>query len=261
MAALIAGTDIKVVNGTKIDSIIPPTRTTSKTLVAGVDQIIQADPTAGEITFTLPDAVSNPGVRFFVKRIINGNNNVNIETSGSDTLEGTSNGYSLALLDEHLGIYSDGTASWRIYTKDIFSICTMSATAASFTVTDSPTKFTSWDTVVFSTPGKLVGNLTTDVIDILEFQGPVADGYTVNVLFSFGFTNNNTVTFQLMINGALAGTPISVNANGSSKPVSVAIIEQLAVTVATTLELHITAENGGSITGINASMQIQRIGR
>ena len=190
MAALLVGTELMNISGIGIDSLLPQLRTSSKTLVKGTDQRTQWDPTSGDLTATLPDAVTNPGVLFWLKRVTNGGNAVNLEAAGSDSIDGTTNGYTLALINEYIGVYSDGTTEWKIYAKDIFSIATITATAASFTVTTSPTKFTSWDTVAFSTPQKLIGNLTTDVIDILEFQGPIADGYTVNATFAFIYTNN-----------------------------------------------------------------------
>jgi len=261
MAVFKQGAPLKATGDAEIDSLIPVTRTVTKTLVPGDDERIQVDPTAATVVLTLPDAASNAGVSFFIKRIANGGNCVDLEAAGSDKIDDTSNGYKLSLINEFIGVYSDGTTTWRIFAKDIFSICTMTATAASFVVTTSPVKLTAWDAVVFDTPDKLVGNFSTDVINILEFQGPVADGYNVNVTLGFEYTNNNTVTAQLFINGALTGIPVSVNAQGTGKPVSISINQQVAVSSTTTLELHVSAENGGTIDDINALMQIQRIGR
>jgi len=204
-----------------------------------------------------------PEYSFFIKRVVNGNNIVSLNTAGSDTIDGALNGYTLSLLNEYIGVFSDGTDDWKIYTSDLFSICTMEAAATTFDVTTSLLKFTSWDTVIFSTPAKLVGNLTTNVVDILEFQGATgADGYQVIVELNFEYTNNATVSAQLFANGALIGAaPVSQNAQGTGKPVSIVIIKQIGITALTTLELHVSSENAGTMTIISAEIQVQRIGR
>lgn len=261
MAVLKQGAPLKITGNAQIDSLIPLTVTATKTLAAGTDQRIQVDPTLGDIVLTLPDAASNSGLEFFIKRTVNGGNIVSLDSAGSDTIDDTDVGYILSLINEYIGVYSDGTTSWKIFDKDIFSICSMTATAQSFVVTTSPTKFTSWDTVIFDTPSKLIGNLTTDVVDMVEFQGPVTDGYTVNITFGFTYTNNNIVTGQILVNGILTGVPVNVNALGAGKPTSIVIIQQIGITSTTTLELHLSAENAGTINDINAVVQVQRIGR
>lgn len=261
MAALIKGTEIKIDSGFIIDSLLPALRTSSKTLAPGDDQFMMADPTGGLIAFVLPDATTNPGVKFWMKRIVNGGNLVTLDPAGSDTIENKVGGYTLSLIDEYIGVISDGTANWKIFSRDILSISTITATAASFIATTSFVKFNGWDTVVFDTPGKLVGNLTTDVIDILEFQGPVQDGYTVNATFGCEFTNNNIVTAQFFANGALIGQPIPVNALGTGKPISIFLFDKIGITALTALELHVKVENAGTINNINAKMQIERLGR
>jgi len=260
MADLKIGTGIKITGVAEQDSIIPVTRTSDRILDPGIDQMIQGDPTVADINFTLPDAVSNAGVEFFLKRITNSGNVVILKAGGSDTIEGGVNGSILALINEFIHVYSDGTINWRIKNVDVFSICTMQATAASFTVTTSLVKFNGWDTVVFGTPQKLEGSLTNDRIDIVQFQGPIADGYSISITFDFIYTNNNTVTAQLFVAGSLVGIPVSVNALGTGKPTSITFSFDAGVISTGTIELHVSAENGGSITSINALMRAVRIG-
>jgi len=260
MAVLKVGAASKFTAAAVLESLIPVTHMVSQTLVPGDDQLVQGDPTAADIDFTLPDAASNAGVEFFIKRVVNGGNIVTAMPAGSDDIEGTSGGYILALVNEYIHVYSDGTTTWKIKNINIFAICTMQATAASFTVTTSLTKFTSWDTVVFSTPQKLVGSLANDRIDILQYQGPIADGYSNAVTFSFIYTNNNTVTAQLYVNGALVGIPVSVNALGSGKPTSLTFVLDVGVVTTGAVELHLMAENGGTMTAINALIRTVRIG-
>lgn len=261
MTALLSGTMLKITGGVEVDSLLPITRVASKTLVPGVDQMIQGDPTLADITFTLPDAVSNPGVMFFIKRITNGGNVVNLNAAGSDDIESKVAGYILALPDEFICLYSDGTVHWRVAARDILSISTITATAVSFGATTSFVKFDGWDDVPFDTPDKLVGSLTNNRIDILEFQGPIQDGYTVNATFGCEFTNNNIVTAQFFANGALIGQPIPINALGTGKPISIFLFDKIGISALTALELHIKVENAGTINNITAKMQIERLGR
>jgi len=261
MAVLIPGTELLIISGIGIDSLLPQLRVASKTLVPGVDQRIQADPTGGDIDFVLPDAVSSEGITFWMKRITNGGNVVSLDAAGSDSIEDKVSGYKLSLVDEYIGVYSDGTPMWKIFSRDILSISTITATAASFVATTSFVKFDGWDGTVFDTPEKLVASTSNNRIDILEFQGPVQDGYTINVTFNFEFTNNNVVTLQFFANGALISLPVSVNALGTGKPLSITLLDNVGITALTALELHIKVENAGTITSINARMQIQRLGR
>lgn len=234
--------------------------TATATLVDGTDFNINCDPTSGDMVLTLPDAATATR-SIFLKRIVNGGNKVSIVPAGSDTIDDTSVGYMFSLINEFLEIYPDGGSVWRIKGKDFFSICTMTATAASFVATTSMVKFDGWDTDIFSTPGKLIADIPNNNIEIAEFQGPVADGYSVNVTFNCEFTVNKIVVMRLYINGALAGIPVSVNASGSGKPITLSITQQVASLAVTDLELHVSVETAGTITAINALIQIQRIGR
>lgn len=234
--------------------------TTTATLVDGTDFLINADPTAGDMILTLPDAATATR-SIFLKRISNGNNTVSIKAAGSDAIDDTVNGYMFSLINEFLELYPDGGTVWRIKGKDLFAICTMTATAASFAATTSLVKFDGWDTDVFSTPGKLIADLVNSNVEVAEFQGPVADGYEVNVTFNCEFTNNKIVIMQLYIGGELAGIPVSVNALGAGKPVTLPITQQIAATAVTDLELHVSVETAATITDINALIQIKRIGR
>lgn len=261
MADLTIGTDLVPTDSAQIDSIIPILRITSKTLVPGTDRSVTADPTAGDIVFTLPDAASNAGVVFFIKRVENGGNLVRINAGGSDSIEHRAAGYILSLENEFITVYSDGTTAWRMGPRDLLSIATISVTGGSWTGTTSFTKFDSWDAALFSTPAKLVGSVANDNIAILEFQGPIQDGYTINMTFNCEYTNNSTITVQAYANGSLIGIPFSVNALGNGKPITLTIFENVGVSALTDLELHIKLENAGTLTDINAKMQIQRLGR
>lgn len=262
MTTLTKGAPYKAKSGSVLESLIPVTRTVSKTLVAGDDQLIHVDPTLASVVLTLPDPelADNIGIIFFIKRIINGLNNVTIIPTVGDSIEGVTTNFGLAFENDSIEIYSDGTSDWKIKSRVMFSISTLTATAASFVVTTSPVKFDQWDTIVFTTPNKVEGNLTDDRVDIEEFQGP-QDGYEVNFTFNCTYTNNSVVTAQFFAGGVLVGLPININALGTGKPISLKYITQIGIAALTAVELHISAENAGTITNINAEIQVKRIGR
>lgn len=77
------------------------------------DHSLLADCSGGTIEFELPDATTCAGQIFFFKRITAGGNDVNIDPSGSQTIDGNSTTLSLASQWDHLTIQSDG-ANWLI---------------------------------------------------------------------------------------------------------------------------------------------------
>ena len=64
--------------------------TVSKTLAIDTDAYTIADPTGGDIDLTLPDATTNTGKIFVLKRVAAVGNAVCILTTGSDTIDGAS---------------------------------------------------------------------------------------------------------------------------------------------------------------------------
>lgn len=264
MADFTPGAPIKSTAIRTIDNLLPIVRIASKTLQASVDQKVHANPASGSLLFTLPDPelAENIGIEFFIKRTDNGGNNVQLACLAGDTIEGvpSTNRFGLAFENDSIKVYSDGTSDWKIESRVMFSIATITASAASFVVTTSAVKFDQWDTVVFDTPNKVQASLANDRVDLVEFQGP-QDGYEVNFTFNCEYTNNNVVTAQIFAGGALVGLPISINALGTGKPMSLKYITQIGVTSLTAVELHVKAENAGTITSINAELQVKRIGR
>lgn len=264
MAALTKGAPRKSTAGAVVDNLLAVVRTASRTLIPGDDQLIHVDPTLADIMNTLPDPelAANIGVEFFIKRTVNGANNVQLECLVGDTIEGviSTNPFGLAFQNDSIHVYSDGTSDWKIKSRVLFSIATMTAEAASFGVTTSFVKFDQWDTSVFETPHKVETDLVNNRINVVEFQGP-QDGYEVNFTFNCEYTNNNVVTVQVFADGVPVGLPININALGTGKPISLTHDSQIGITALAAIELRVKAENAGTITNIGAELQVTRVGR
>ena len=260
MAVLKQGAPTKTVGDAQIDTLLPITLTASATLAPGTHQKTQADPTLGDVVLTLPDPATNAGVSFFVKRITNSGNIVKLIPAGLDSIDEVTTGFLMSLEQEYVEVYSDGTAIWKRERQRRFAFGALESTSGSFAATTTPAKLTAWNAVRFETPQRIVPSTVDNDIDIVDFNGPIQDGYKVDFVMSFDFTNNQTVTAQIYSNGALQGHPVSVNALGTGKPVTLSINEPLTITSATQVELHISVETNGTINNINGSLVLERIG-
>lgn len=86
------------------------TKTANYTLTL-TDDVVKADATSGAITMTLPTAVGAKKV-FFVKKIDSTSNAVNIATTSSQTIDGSSS-VAITVQNTALTLVSDG-ANWVI---------------------------------------------------------------------------------------------------------------------------------------------------
>jgi len=146
--------------------------------------------TNGTAIFTLPTpSAALDGAERYMFR--DGDANNYIEITGN--ICGVASQRIIGLIDEYYGFKCDGT-TWREFGHSTNAFATLQQTASdTFSITTSFTKFDTWDgTPVFSTPGRLFANAASDQIDILEFEGPVADGYAVACTISFEYTSNQT---------------------------------------------------------------------
>ncbi len=262
MADFTPGAPLKSTGLATIDNLLPVNRTLSKTLVAGDDQKIDANPAAGDIVFTLPDPTlaANIGVEFLIKRVTNGGNLVSLVPDAGDSIEGYSGAFNLALQDDVIKVYSDGSTDWKIEHSSLPSLASLLASNASFVVTTTPTKFDQWDTAAFTTPNKLEANLIDNRVDVVNLHS-ATEGYEINLTFNFEYSNNNTVTVQLFAEGGLIRLPISQNGLGSGKPISITYVTQIPIISLTSIELYVSAETGGTITNINSEFQVRGITR
>ena len=103
---------------TTIGALSPATRlspvtTKTTTYTATVaDEIILCNSSSGAFTVTLPTAVANTGKQFVIKKIGTDYNNITVDGSGSETIDGATT-YLLHLPKESVKIVSDGS-NWQI---------------------------------------------------------------------------------------------------------------------------------------------------
>lgn len=261
MAVLTNGTDTQATDTDQIDSVVPGADLTSAAinLVAGTHRRRYYDPTANSIILTLPAPVD--GVAFFIKRVSNGGNTVKIT---GQTIDGITGDYVLGLE----GTYIELVANAARNTYDIVNMSNpaigqllRNTDSTAFSMTTSFVKYNDWETPFFSTPDRITANLTDDDIELrnLRVGGAGLQGYRINCGFNFEYTNNRTVQMQLVhsVDGVVAG-PVSVNANGAGKPVSLNITRPFAVTGAGDLSIEFTAETGGgTFTVLNSSFVVE----
>ena len=232
----------------------------SQALAVDTDSYAMVDPTAGEVTLTLPDSATNAGKRFFIKRIANGGNAIRVIPSGSDLIDGNGDLFVLATRNEYLEVISDGSTNWRSVGQRTFAFASIqTSTPDTFALTTGLTKLTTWAIDAFTTLSRLEANSANDQIDIIYVSAPV-DGYLVSATVTVEFTNNQTITAQIYADGVLQGVPVSGTGLGSGKPLTLTVALPIPVSSSTSIELHVMGESAGTLTVNSAFMLAERIG-
>jgi hypothetical protein len=261
MAVLTNGTDTQATDTDQIDSVVPGADLTAAAinLVAGTHRRRYYDPTAADIILTLPAPVD--GVAFFIKRVANGGNAVKIT---GQTIDGIIGDYIIGLEGGYVELVANAA-------RNTYDIVNMSNPAigqllrdtdsTAFTMTTSFTKYDDWEIPSFSTPQKILASVTNDQIELsnLRIGGAGQVGYRVEAQVNFEYTNNRTVQMQLVhsVDGIVAG-PVSVNADGSGKPVSLQIVRPFGVANVGNLYLEFSGETGGGTFNVlNANFVIE----
>ena len=87
-------------------------RVTASGIIQGSDDVLLVDTTAGNVTLTLPPAVSSRGQWFEVKKLVAANT-VTIDGYGAETIDGSA---TLAWTAQYQAytVYSDGTEWWVV---------------------------------------------------------------------------------------------------------------------------------------------------
>ena len=221
------------------------------------DSFTSYDPdTNGTATFTLPTlTVADNGAERTMYRKGDFTNFLTITGNICDV----NSQRVLGLINEFVSFKWDGF-TWREDAHSLQAFATLSQEASStFSITTSFTKLTTWDTTVFSTNGKLIADLANNEIDILDFEGPIQDGYDIRITLTFEYTNNTMVTGQIAVDGTPVSTPVSVNGLGTNKLVSLIIDQQIGVGGADSISLVLKADSGGTLTAITGRFTASRI--
>jgi len=261
MAVLTNGTDTQATDTAQIDSIVSGADLPAAAinLVAGTHRRRFYDPTANDIVLTLPAPVD--GVAFFIKRVANGGNSVKIT---GQTIDGITGDYVLGIESTFVELVASAARN----TYDIVNANNLAigqlirfADSTTFGLTTSFVKYTDWETPFFSTPQRIIANITNDDIEIenLRVGSGGLQGMLIECNFNFEYTNNRTVQMQLVhsVDGVVAG-PVSVNANGAGKPVSLMINRPFAITTEGDMSIEFSAETGGGTFNVlNSNLVIE----
>ena len=86
---------------------------TSDYTLTGADHTILVDCSSGNVTLTLPTAVGCVGRVYIIKRIDDTNNAANINSNGSEEIEGSTNPASVAAMGSIM-IQSDNSGWWKV---------------------------------------------------------------------------------------------------------------------------------------------------
>jgi hypothetical protein len=245
---------------------LPLTVITASTVVTESKSFI-ADPSAGNIMVTLPDSATNPGMIVYLKRSENSGNLVELETTGGDVFESEVgfNSFPLGSKNDYVRVETDGSGTWFMTDRRTFSFGAIQRPVSSGTTTQALTTsyaiFDAFDTNAGESPGKLVVDVPNNEIDvILVQQASIGDFYRVNFDVVCEFTNGQNVTFEVFYNdlptgilgtqeGRGPGDAININAYGFAGVVSLA-----------SFDLRAKVQTNGTMTIVNCSMVVERIG-
>ena len=261
MSLLTPGADSQSTGAAQIDSIVPGADLTAVAinLVAVTHRARNYDPTAGDITLTLPTPVD--GVKFAAKRVTNGTNVVKFT---GQTIDGIAGDLVLGLVGEYVELV--GNASRNTY--DIIGILNPAvaqlkrdADSTAFGLTESFVQYSDWEAVQFSTPQRIIADLAGNEIGLENIRVPLTgeQGFRADIDITFEYTNNTTVQMQLVhsVDGVVSG-PVAVNCDGTGKPVSLGIHRAFGITAVGDLWIEFISETaGGTFNVLNANFLIE----
>jgi len=218
---------------------------------------IAADPTAGDITITMPDANLVPNQYITIKRVTNGDNMV--EVASNDLIDGFSESVVLGHVNESLTLYSDGVGFliFNRATEAFSSIATDQADT--FAITSTPQKLTTWDTNTYSTSGRMLADEANNRINVIKHSGAVQDGYKANCDIVVEFNKDKYIVAQFYVDGSPVAQKFAVNGLGAGKPLTISMLAAFGLTSAASVEVWISAESAGTLTVLDASFTIESI--
>jgi len=172
-----------------IESRVGILNATTSQLVRNDIYYVRADSTAGDITITLPLALTRGGRQITIEKISSDDNTVTVGILGSDTINGSST-QSISVQYDFLTVISNGNAVWEIISK-LISVAFLAYNSATDTnVTGNGTFATvDFDTEVFDRGG----NFASDT-----FTAPVTGRYRFSAsVRAQQLTNATSVNLRL----------------------------------------------------------------
>jgi hypothetical protein len=236
------------------------------TVSGNVDLTIRnhyCDPTAGDITYTLPESqdAENLGKIVTIKRIENGGNVVTVDHEIGDTINMFTESVILANINEYISMQAVPSYGWQTLNRFLTAYASMGiSTPTTFSATTGFTKFTSWDANNFTTLQKFEADQANSRFNVVHHTGAPFDAYAVNVIVTFEGTNNVFVEAQLYDG---SGNPLSqlvaVNGLGAGKPVTIAVTTEILIAAIGSIEVRVLSESAQTLTISAGSMSANRI--
>jgi hypothetical protein len=221
------------------------------------------DPTAGDVTLTLPDSqlTTSDGALVTIKRVENGGNIVKIETTGGDFINGYSNDVILSNKNEYTTIQALPIIGWQTLNKHTTAYASIALTTpTTFAATTGFTKLTTWDLDLFSTNQKFEANNSGSTLDVLHHTGAPFDAYSINATVSIEGLKDKYIEAQLYDG---AGNPLSpfvaVNGLGAGKPITITLSAEVLMATVGTIEVRLLSESAQTLTISAASFLGNRI--
>jgi len=253
-------TDLQV----ELDFIEPTPRTiTSSYLLTDNDRVVYVDPTTGPITVTLPPVVD--GVPLTIVRVVNGFNPVII--SGEDVNGGDSS-LILGLPSQKLCLLGDEARNtYRLISPPPAAFGTIARTTQnSHIVSGTYSLYNDWESIVFSTPGRLIPNLTTNEIDYIHNEVNPANpqtGFNISLSMVFEASNNKNCKARIMYNPT-NGSPYQLaetatTGQGPSRSAAIHIDDQVGLFDTGAFYVELEASAGDTWTIFNAKLNVSRI--
>lgn len=186
--------------------------TTTKAL-----EIIDLDAATADVTRTLPPVASAAGQRFkYVVENVSSSYYCVVKAAAGETILGYVDGSRvLSLNGDHIEFFSTGV-NWIILIDERLGISSLSRIDNQITlpITNAPVKFASFDSLDFTTPGRLEGDVTTSDIATAE-NGAASHGYRVNFSSLMSASTNDVVRANLYKNGVITALSGGIDLAGS----------------------------------------------
>ena len=221
------------------------------------------DPTAGDVTLTLPNSqlATNDGALVTIKRVENGGNIVKIETAGGDFINGYSTDAILSNGNEYITLQALPVIGWQTLNKHTTAYANIILTTpTTFAATTGFTKLTTWDLDLFSTNQKFEANSSGSTLDVLHHTGAPFDAYAINATISIEGLKDKYIEAQLYDG---AGNPLSpyvaVNGLGAGKPITITLLAEVLIAAVGTIEIRLLSESAQTLTISAASLLGNRI--
>ena len=254
MSKFVAGTPLLAGdNEARAESLLPNLVIATKTLVAFVDSLVFVDPSAGDITLSLPTPIVS-GQVFRIIRITNGGFKVLINGA---TINNSPNGVYMGFKNQVLDVVGDlASGTYRAQSPLPGQLAILERTSAlNFSSTTVYAKYDQWETVDIQTLDSLLASTSTDDISVNNFEGEDSIFYKCNFSLNFDGISNRLCSARLVYDGTIGGdtvlAEVSTTSQGPGRASTLAISGDFEVTETGKfrIELKVETNDTWGVTG------------